>query len=666
MRKQQVSLRRRSSSGSAGCSARSVRRAPSVAETGALAVLLVATVLLGAPPASAQWTTISPGVEYAEFSEPGPNRAYVVRVARGAAGVTLDTMIAQGTLSAGRETVSGMVARHDDALTWWGRAWGGRYEILAAINGSFFDLTTGVPEGGMVVGGTYAKRFPHLSGGSGMVWKLDGSAFLGGCVSHPDDRNYVTWADGTTQTIDDINGPRGDGDLVLYTIHRAADTGTSGGGIEIDVALDMPLLIRPQPSAVEGRIVAVRDGSGSTPVLFDHVILSAAGDAADTARARARVGDTVRITQELRNYARSCADPQAGDWTHAFAALGAWPPIVENGTIPCPDGGSSFCSNVAWTSTYRPRTATALNDSYVYLVVVDGDGMGGMVGMNFRQLAEFCVNRLGATWAVSHDGGGSSTIWVDGSVRNRPSDGAERPVANGLFVARVLPPDFSTVLGTDDTVETTGATELRQGPGTQFPVRTTLSAGQAGIVRAHPANGALARGHHWWLCEFSGTPGWVAEDSLRRTGGPGPDADADADAGAEADTGADADADAGADATADVPAETAADADAPGRDAIPEGGVWIYQEEGCGCRAAGRAGTGGLFATLALLGLLAAPAALLRRVRPRSRAAHVGPEAGAPAAAEPCPCVRDVPDPGRRSPDSERSKTVLQDFSPPA
>ncbi|MBN1769720.1 MAG: phosphodiester glycosidase family protein [Deltaproteobacteria bacterium] len=570
----------------------------------------VASLVLAAAPAAAQWTTVSPGVEYAEFSESGPNRAYVVRVSRTAAGVALDTMIAQGKLSAGRETVSGMVARHDDALTWWGRAWGGRYEIVAAINGSFFDLTTGVPEGGMVVGGTYAKRFPQMGGGSGMVWKVDASAFLGGCVSHPRDRNYVTWADGTTQEIDSINEARGDGELVLYTIHRDADTGTSGGGIEVDVALDMPLLIRPQPSAVEGRIAAVRDGSGSTPVLFDHVIVSASGDAAATVRAHARAGDTVGITQELRNYARSCATTQPGDWTHAFGAVNAWPPIVENGSIPCPDGGSSFCSNVAWTSTYRPRTATALNDSYVYLVVVDGDGMGGTVGMNFRQLAEFCVNRLAATWAVSHDGGGSSAIWVDGSIRNRPSDGSERTVANGLFVARVLPADFSTMLGTDDTVETTASTELRHGPGTQYPTRSTLAAGQAGLVLAHPANGALARGHHWWLCEFSGTPGWVAEGSLRRTGGPGPDADADADA--------DTDADADADAPSDVPAETPPDVVTPddvgpGTDASTDGWIWVYQDDGCGCRATGGSGAGGLAAFLAAVGLLGAAGGRRRR-----------------------------------------------------
>jgi hypothetical protein len=584
-------------------------RSPGRAMRAASWLLAVGSGLLLAAPAAAQWTTVAPGVEYAEFSEAGPNRAYVVRVDRAAEGVTLDTMIAQGTLAAGRETVSGMVARHDDALTWWGRAWGGRYEIVAAINGSFFDLDTGVPEGGMVVGGTYAKRFSQMGGGSGLVWKHDGEAFLGGCVSHGRDRNFVTWADGTTQEIDDLNAPRGGDSLVLYTIHRDADTGTSGDGIEVDVALDMPLLIRPRPAAVEGRIVAVRDGAGSTPVLFDHVIVSASGAAAATVRARARVGDTVGFTQELQNYARSCASAQPGDWTHTFAAVNAWPPIVEDGEIPCPDGGSTFCSNVAWTSTIRPRTATALNDSYVYLVVVDGDGMGGMLGMNFRQLAEFCVNRLGATWAVSHDGGGSSAIWVDGSIRNRPSDGTERTVANGLFVARVLPPDFSTLLGPDDTVETTGSAELRHGPGTQFPTRSTLGAGQAGIVRAHPANGALARGHHWWLCEFSGTPGWVAEEALRRTGGPGPDADADGDGDADADT----------DATPDVPADSTADDGEPGDAATPDGWIWVYQEQGCGCRVPGRADRGlGVATLLSILGLLATPV-MRRRRRPGRR-----------------------------------------------
>ena len=45
--------------------------------------------------------------------------------------------------------------------------------------------------------------------------------------------------------------------------------------------------------------------------------------------------------------------------------------------------------------------------------------------------------RLGCTEAMNLDGGGSSTLWADGTVRNSPCDGQERPIANGLVVLRI-------------------------------------------------------------------------------------------------------------------------------------------------------------------------------------------------------------------------------------
>jgi exopolysaccharide biosynthesis protein len=37
---------------------------------------------------------------------------------------------------------------------------------------------------------------------------------------------------------------------------------------------------------------------------------------------------------------------------------------------------------------------------------------------------------------MNFDGGGSSTLWALGAVRNSPSEGDERPSANALVVVR--------------------------------------------------------------------------------------------------------------------------------------------------------------------------------------------------------------------------------------
>jgi hypothetical protein len=94
----------------------------------------------------------------------------------------------------------------------------------------------------------------------------------------------------------------------------------------------------------------------------------------------------------------------------------------------------------------HPRTAIGINRNgrYVYLVVVDGRQPFYSAGATFRELAEL-MKDLGAHFAMALDGGGSSTLAVQGEggkavVLNSPIDsyipGRERPVANhfGVFI----------------------------------------------------------------------------------------------------------------------------------------------------------------------------------------------------------------------------------------
>jgi hypothetical protein len=68
------------------------------------------------------------------------------------------------------------------------------------------------------------------------------------------------------------------------------------------------------------------------------------------------------------------------------------------------------------------------------MVVVDGR-RDRSVGMTLEELTDL-FSSLGATWALNLDGGGSTTLVVNGTVKNRPSDGSERPVSSSLLVLR--------------------------------------------------------------------------------------------------------------------------------------------------------------------------------------------------------------------------------------
>lgn len=93
-----------------------------------------------------------------------------------------------------------------------------------------------------------------------------------------------------------------------------------------------------------------------------------------------------------------------------------------------------------------PRTAIGLNKNgrWLYLVVVDGRQPFYSAGITFADLAQLLVDQ-GAYTGMSLDGGGSSTLVVEGEdgeplLMNSPIDnyipGRERPVANhfGVYV----------------------------------------------------------------------------------------------------------------------------------------------------------------------------------------------------------------------------------------
>lgn len=89
----------------------------------------------------------------------------------------------------------------------------------------------------------------------------------------------------------------------------------------------------------------------------------------------------------------------------------------------------------------HPRTAVGIRDGgkTLVLVVVDGRKKGEAIGMSLKETADVML-KYGCTDAVNLDGGGSSMLGIRDpktgkmEVKNTPSDGKERSVANVLGV----------------------------------------------------------------------------------------------------------------------------------------------------------------------------------------------------------------------------------------
>ncbi len=86
---------------------------------------------------------------------------------------------------------------------------------------------------------------------------------------------------------------------------------------------------------------------------------------------------------------------------------------------------------------------TAKNE--VVFMVVDGSNAGGSAGANYKESLEI-MDDAGCTYILCLDGGGSATYISrpagsnDIQVTNRPSDGSERTVSNGLVMYTTTPP----------------------------------------------------------------------------------------------------------------------------------------------------------------------------------------------------------------------------------
>ena len=77
----------------------------------------------------------------------------------------------------------------------------------------------------------------------------------------------------------------------------------------------------------------------------------------------------------------------------------------------------------------HPRSAVALtDDGHFLMIVVDGRRKGISEGMSARELTRFIAKNFNPRWALNMDGGGSSTLCVEGqgdpqtNVVNYPTD----------------------------------------------------------------------------------------------------------------------------------------------------------------------------------------------------------------------------------------------------
>jgi hypothetical protein len=232
-------------------------------------------------------------------------------------------------------------------------------------------------------------------------------------------------------------------------INVAGDDGYSVEGINREMKANEAILYTPDfgqhvsigPDsigiAIQGqRIVSVSDKTGTIAIPPKGFVVSAHGTLVDLfrdfAQSRARVSYYCAILSDR--------DPQFGPPTTMVAQFSESEDVVSGVPQLIKDGKVDITweqekANRSFVETRHPRTAVAkLKDGKFLMMTVDGRQPGVSVGMSLQELAEYLFS-LGAVDAMNLDGGGSTTMFLDGKVVNTPSDKeGERKIGDVIVV----------------------------------------------------------------------------------------------------------------------------------------------------------------------------------------------------------------------------------------
>ncbi|MFI1506027.1 phosphodiester glycosidase family protein [Streptomyces sp. NPDC020597] len=388
----------------------------------ALALVAGATLAGAAPAGAATWTGVAPGVTYRQYdlaAAAGTARAHVLAVDLANPRVSLGLLYPGGT--AARATVSSLA---------------GRQRAVAGVNGDFFDITETQHPG---VAATGASVGPAVAGGRALKGAVPDAQRFGPAPPPGTDTRAVVGvgADGRARldsltlngsyTVTGRRMPLGGVNQYALPENSVGAYTSDWGGVSRRRATCGSDTERAAPCSAStyevtlrrGRVVSASVTPGSGAIAAGTTVL--VGREAGARRLRTLVtGQRVAV-----RYALTSASGSA----YRFAV----------GGFPVLSGGRPLAGLDTAVSAVRTAVGIGGGGRRVFLFALDGAAPYRR-GLTLAEVAA-ALRGLGATEGFGLDGGGSSTLVarprgaVAGvTVRNHPSDGAERPVANGVGV----------------------------------------------------------------------------------------------------------------------------------------------------------------------------------------------------------------------------------------
>jgi len=288
----------------------------------------------------------------------------------------------------------------------------GRYGTAVAINADLFEYASGQPSGLLMIDGELYNQ--PQGGRPALTIGYDGVLRM----SKPKATGRLTLPDGSRVPFE-FNVKRSDG-LVTYDEGwgRAAPPGARrsfvlrvGEGSDLRHLRDEIRATVPQMTARR-----VRRGGQRLPGREDF-LFQAYGRAATQVR-------SVRDGSELAMRYRLAPIPRTARY-----AVGGGPMLIRDGRIVYRrEANREFSDGQLVPPDARTAVAQKRDGAVIFYAVDQGPGSAGFTVPEVAR----DLRARGAVTAMAFDSGGSTAVSINGTVRNQPSDGFERPVGNML------------------------------------------------------------------------------------------------------------------------------------------------------------------------------------------------------------------------------------------
>lgn len=365
---------------------------------------------------------LAPGVSYRQFRDPrGPWAMSLVRVDLRRRNIEIRSARALDHLK-GRERVSDMVRRVNSSGV----------RVLAAVNADFFELKSGENENNQVIAGEWWKGLKVTDSPYDTYDNVHAQFGIDAARRPVIDRFILdgrAWDHGVMTPIITLNfNPSGNPEgTALYTSRYGPTTPRDTARQTTEVTLVRAGKHGDTLVFVRRGAVSTSSGSSIPP---DGAVVAAYGPGLRAKELQAMAdGDTIKVLLATL--------PHIDHGETPALLIGGWPRILRDGKNVAADAATVEGTISRNAEMRHPRTAVGYSrdGSTLFLLTVDGRSESSG-GMTLIELADM-MRKLGAWQAMNFDGGGSTTMVIDGIVVNKPSDKeGERAVGNALLVVK--------------------------------------------------------------------------------------------------------------------------------------------------------------------------------------------------------------------------------------